>query len=198
MIGRLQGIIVDKSHPGKFVIDVNGVGYDVETSLQTFFSMESQTANVTIHIHTIVREDAFILYGFQSIQERELFRSLIKVNGVGPKLAITILSSISPVEFIRAISTKDLKTLNTVPGIGKKTAERLLIELKDAPSKLGFPIEAMDSANTLVADSRSEAASALISLGYKLAEVNRVMQQVDDGQKSCEQLIRDGLKWLST
>ena len=198
MIGRLQGVIADKSHPGKFIIDVNGVGYDVETSLQTFFSLETQTDKVTIHIHTIVREDAFILYGFQSLQERELFRALIKVNGVGPKLAITILSSISPIEFIRAIANKDLTALNTIPGIGKKTAERLLIELKDAPSKLGFQVEAMDNPATVTTDGRAEAAAALISLGYKLVEVNRAMQKVDDGQKSCEQLIRDGLKWLSS
>jgi len=198
MIGRLHGSIVDKSHPGKFVIDINGVGYDVETSLQTFFSLEAQSGNIIMHIHTVVREDAFILYGFQSLQERELFRALIKVNGVGPKLAITILSSISPAEFLHAIANKNLTALNAISGIGKKTAERLLIELKDAPANFGFELSSVARANSEKLDGRSEAVSALISLGYKLAEVNRVMQQIDDGQKSCEQLIRDGLKWLSS
>lgn len=197
MIGRLQGIIVDKSHPGKFVIDVNGVGYDVETSLQTFFNLEVHTDSVIVHIHTIVREDAFILYGFQTQQERELFRSLIKVNGVGPKLAITILSSINPVEFVQAIAGKDLMVLNNIPGIGKKTAERLLIELKDLPGKLNIIQPPSDNDYPMVTEGVTEAISALISLGYKPTEVNKAMRQVDDGQKSCEQLIRDGLKWLS-
>lgn len=197
MIGRLQGVIVDKTHPGKFVIDVNGVGYDVETSLQTFFNMESYTDPVIIHIHTIVREDAFILYGFQSLQERELFRALIKVNGVGPKLAIGILSSITPDDFIQALANKDISELNQIPGIGKKTAERLLIELQHLPDKLGSQIPS-DRLHTTTTDGASEAASALISLGYKPAEVNKAMKQINNGEKSCEQLIREGLKWLST
>ena len=198
MIGRLQGVIVDKTHPGKFVIDVNGVGYDVETSLQTFFNLESCTETIIIHNHTIVREDAFILYGFDSVQERELFRALIKVNGVGPKLAIGILSSITPNHFIQTLANKDISGLNQIPGIGKKTAERLLIELKDLPDKIGTQFSGNERLHSAATNGAAEAISALILLGYKATEVNKAMKQIDNGEKSCEQLIRDGLKWLSS
>lgn len=198
MIGRLCGTVVDKTNPGKFVLDVNGVGYDVETSLQTFFLMESMTDSVVLHIHTVVREDAFLLYGFQSLEERELFRALIKVNGVGPKLAITVLSSIQPAEFMQTIASRDVALLNRIPGVGKKTAERLLIELKDLPTKMDLQFDARDAQQKRMKDESGEAVSALIALGYKSAEVSKAMKQVDTGDKSCEQLIREGLKWLSS
>ena len=124
MIGWLNGRVADKQNPGKLVIDVNGVGYDVETSLPTFFQLESQDGIVGLHIHTIVREDALLLYGFLDQQERALFRALIRVNGVGPKMAIAILSSISPDEFIQCIYQKNTEFLTKLPGIGKKTAEK--------------------------------------------------------------------------
>ncbi|OYV54264.1 MAG: Holliday junction branch migration protein RuvA, partial [Legionella sp. 21-45-4] len=135
MIGWLKGIIIDKSQPGKLVLDVNGVGYDVETSLSTFFALESVLGAVSVFVHTVVREDAFLLYGFADHQERALFRTLIKVNGVGPKLAITILSSITPTDFVQTIQQQNPSLLTRIPGIGKKTAERLVVEMKDSLSQ---------------------------------------------------------------
>src|SRR3990167_791918 len=133
MIGWLSGCIIDRQQLGHLVLDVNGVGYDVETSLHTFFQLESQTSErVSLHIHTVVREDAFILFGFLDKTERSLFRALIKVNGVGPKVAMGILSNITPAEFIQSVHQHDILRLTQVPGVGKKTAERLLIEMKDA------------------------------------------------------------------
>src|SRR5580704_8374295 len=132
MIGWLNGQIADKHQPGKFVIDVNGVGYDVETSLNTFFQIDGQNKSVGLHIHTVVREDALLLYGFLEKEERALFRALIKVNGVGPKLAMAILSSISPNEFIQCIQQENSALLTKLPGIGKKTAERLVVEMRDS------------------------------------------------------------------
>ncbi len=120
MIGWLSGQVVDKHQPGKLVVDVNGVGYDVETSLQTFFQLESQRGSINLHIHTIVREDALLLFGFLDKEERALFRALIKVNGVGPKLAMAILSSITPAEFIQCITQQNTLFLTKLPGIGKK------------------------------------------------------------------------------
>src|SRR5437016_5294535 len=131
MIGWLQGNIVDSQHPGKLVLNVNGVGYDVETSLQTFFQVERVDNEIGLHIHTIVREDALLLYGFLNKQERALFRELIKVNGVGPKAAMSILSTLTPVEFIQCIMSQNIPLLIKTPGIGKKTAERLVIEMRD-------------------------------------------------------------------
>ena len=131
MIGWLKGQIIDKREPGRLVLDVSGVGYDVETSLPVFFEVESHTDAISLHIHTIVREDAIILYGFLTLEERSLFRALIRVNGVGPKLAISILSSIRPEEFVRCIQQENAMLLTKLPGIGKKTAERLVVEMKD-------------------------------------------------------------------
>lgn len=120
MIGWLDGQIIDKHQPGKLVLNVHGVGYDVETSLNTFFQLDNLSGSVGLHIHTIVREDALLLYGFLERQERELFRALIKVNGIGPKLAMSILSSITPNEFIQCIHQENASFLMKLPGIGKK------------------------------------------------------------------------------
>jgi Holliday junction DNA helicase RuvA len=198
MIGWLQGKIIDKTQPGKLVLDVNGVGYDIETSLQTFFQLDSCTDKIRLHIHTVVREDAFLLYGFMEKLERSLFRALIKVNGVGPKLAIGILSSVSPIEFIQLITQQNTIYLTKLPGIGKKTAERLVIEMKDT-------IEQLISGNTLVSSvetifkprEQDEAIRALEALGYKLQEATKVVNKIDDGTKNCEQLIKQALQTLA-
>lgn len=197
MIGWLKGQIIDKHQPGKLVIDVNGVGYDVETSLQTFFQVEFQQTPVALHIHTVVREDALLLYGFFEQQERSLFRSLIKVNGVGPKMAITILSSISPKDFIQCINQQNTAYLTKLPGIGKKTAERLVIEMKDSLKQLeGIEFESQVSTVAMKRD-QDEAVFALEALGYKQQEAKRIVSRIDDGTKSCEQLIREGLQLLA-
>lgn len=198
MIGWLNGQIIDKHQPGKLVINVQGVGYDVETSLNTFFQLESQSGSVGLHIHTIVREDALLLYGFLDRQERELFRALIKVNGIGPKLAMSILSSITPNEFIQCIQQENASFLVKLPGIGKKTAERLVIEMRDTIKQ--FSGAATDSLNKWIPalNGQDEAVSALEALGYKPQEALKAVNKVNDNIKSCEQLIRDALQVLAT
>ncbi|MDF1757475.1 MAG: Holliday junction branch migration protein RuvA [Legionellaceae bacterium] len=195
MIGWLCGKIIDKQQPGKFVIDVNGVGYDVETSLTTFFTLESETNNIGLHIHTIVREDAFLLYGFIDIDERALFRALIKVNGIGPKVAIAILSSILPSEFIQCIHSQDTALLTKLPGIGKKTAERLVVEMKDSIKNLSYTLPKV--AEVGMVNHADEAISALEALGFKRQEISKVIDKIADASKSSEQLIREALRKLS-
>lgn len=196
MIGWLNGHVVEQLHPGKIVVDVNGVGYDVETSMPTFFALQSTEGPVGIHIHTVVREDALLLYGFLHKEERTLFRALIKVNGVGPKMAIAILSSTTPEEFVQCIHQQNTTFLTKLPGIGKKTAERLVVEMKDS-------LQNWEGSSNLVAQHSSkrsgqdEAISALEALGYKYQEAAKVVKKIDDGSTSCEALIRQALQVLS-
>lgn len=197
MIGWLNGQIIDKHQPGKLVIDVNGVGYDVETSLNTFFQLEEVTKAVGLHIHTVVREDALLLYGFIDKQERGLFRALIKVNGVGPKLAMAVLSSITPSEFIQCIQQENAQQLTKLPGIGKKTAERLVIEMRDSVKQFGDITADFTMKASSTPRSQDEAISALEALGYKPQEAQKVVNKIDDGMKTCQQLIREGLQILS-
>lgn len=196
MIGWLNGFIIDKQQPGKIVVDVNGVGYDVETSLSTFFQLESQESSVGLFIHTIVREDALLLYGFIDKQERALFRALIKVNGVGPKVAIGILSSITPEEFIQSIQQKNAMLLTKLPGIGKKTAERLVVEMQDSIQQLPY-ISNKSPLHFQMINQQEEAICALEALGYKRQEAIKVINKIDNGQQTCEQLIRQALQSLA-
>lgn len=195
MIGWLKGNVVDKREPGKIVLDVQGVGYDVETSLPTFFQLETMNAPISLHIHTLVREDALILYGFLALDERHLFRALIRVNGVGAKLAIAILSSIKPDEFVRCIRQENAALLTKLPGIGKKTAERLVVEMKDRLQDAEY-LASPASADAVPLHS-DEAVKALEALGYKSQEANKIIQKLDDGKKTCEQLIREALQSLA-
>ena len=198
MIGWLHGQIIDKHQPGKLVLDVNGVGYDVETSLNTFFQLEAVNRPVSLHIHTVVREDALLLYGFIDQEERSLFRALIKVNGVGPKLAMAILSSISPNEFIQCIQQENSDQLTKLPGIGKKTAERLVVEMRDSIKQFGQVTADFSAKHLQSMSSQNEAISALESLGYKPQEALKAVNKIDNGSKSCEQLIREALQVLSS
>lgn len=197
MIGWLDGHIVDKHQPGKLVLNVHGVGYDVETSLNTFFQLDSLNGSVGLHIHTIVREDALLLYGFLDRQERELFRALIKVNGVGPKLAMSILSSTTPNEFIQCVQQENAAFLMKLPGIGKKTAERLVIEMRDRLKQCSVPVfDALKVSPQM--NGQDEAISALEALGYKPQEALKAVTKINNGSKGCEQLIREALQVLST
>lgn len=198
MIGRLKGLIVDKLEPGRFVIDVQGVGYDVETSLNTFFALQDEEKEIEIHIHTVVREDALLLYGFANRLERALFRSLIRINGVGPKLAISILSSISPQDFIEVIQSGDTASLVKLPGIGKKTAERLLIEMRDSIESIQLTPGSQSQMSHHHTNHKEEAISALLALGYKNSEAKKAISQLDDGEKNSEQLIRQALQLISS
>lgn len=195
MIGWLSGTVIDKHQPGKLVLDVNGVGYDVETSLPTFFELQSKDSIVGIHIHTVVREDALLLYGFYDKQERALFRALIKVNGVGPKLAIAILSSITPDEFVQCIQQNNTTLLTKLPGIGKKTAERLVVEMRDTLQQWLSPSTIAQTVSQ--ATEQDEAICALEALGYKYQEAAKVVKKLDDGSKRCEALIRQALQVLA-
>ena len=196
MIGWLSGTVVDKHQPGKIVVDVNGVGYDVETSLPTFFELQAKDGAVGIHIHTVVREDALLLYGFHDKQERALFRALIKVNSVGPKMAIAILSSITPDEFVQCINQQNTTLLTKLPGIGKKTAERLVVEMKDSLQQWMSSSTTVKTTPTQATD-QGEAICALEALGYKYQEAAKVVKKLDDGSKRCEELIRQALQVLA-
>jgi holliday junction DNA helicase RuvA len=195
MIGWLKGQVIDKREPGKIVLDVQGVGYDVATSLPTFFQLETMNTPISLHIHTLVREDALILYGFLALDERHLFRALIRVNGVGPKVAIAILSSIRPDEFVQCIRQENAALLTKLPGIGKKTAERLVVEMKDRLQDADY-VSSHTSADAAPSYA-DEAVKALEALGYKPQDANKMVKKLDDGQKTCEQLIREALQNLA-
>ncbi|WP_454783096.1 Holliday junction branch migration protein RuvA [Legionella sp. WA2022007384] len=197
MIGWLDGQIIDKHQPGKLVLNVHGVGYDVETSLNTFFQLDSLNGSVGLHIHTVVREDALLLYGFLERQERELFRALIKVNGIGPKLAMSILSSITPNEFIQCIQQENASILMKLPGIGKKTAERLVVEMRDSMKQFSMSASASLNKSLPIMSGQDEAVCALEALGYRPQEALKAVNKVNDNSKSCEQLIRDALQVLA-
>ncbi len=208
MIGFLRGRILDKQPPW-LLLDVNGVGYEIEASMNTFYKLPEVGAELGLHTHFVVREDAQLLYGFADQQEKQLFRSLIKVNGVGPKMALGILSGISAEAFIRTVHNEDTTALVRVPGVGKKTAERLIVEMKDRLNQLQLPTLTeleLSSGNLPVAqavatDYRAEAESALIALGYKPQQATRAIEQaakaVGDGAAT-EDLIRQALKTMVT
>ena len=199
MIGRLQGILLAKQPP-QLLVDVNGVGYEVDAPMSTFYQLPNTGETIVLHTHLVVREDAQLLYGFYSESERHLFRSLIKINGVGPKLALTILSGISFEEFSRCVMDNDAKALTALPGVGKKTAERLIIELRD---KIGKELDAVlpsVSGATSFAEPDinpvSDAVSALVSLGYKAQEASRMVRSVEAEGLSTEEIIRESLQGL--
>lgn len=197
MIGWLQGHIIDSPHPGKLILNVQGVGYDVETSLQTYFKLEGYKDAVRLHIQTIVREDAFLLYGFLEKEERQLFRALIKVNGVGPKSAMAILSAINPADFICSIQEENTAYLTRLPGIGKKTAERLVIEMRDSIKEFTPQATLNRSSSSAALNHQEEAIAALEALGYKRHEVAKLIAKLDDGSKRAEELIRQALQNLA-
>ncbi len=194
MIGRLQGIILEKQPPS-ILLDVQGVGYELEASMTTFYNLPECGEKIILHTHLVVREDAQLLYGFHSLSERLMFRNLIKISGVGPKLALTILSGMSADDFTRCILEEDSKALTKLPGVGKKTAERLVIELKDrldkdAAIKLpGMPEKVERQANPV-----NDAVSALISLGYKAQQASQMVRALDVEDKSTEEIIRAALQ----
>lgn len=192
MIGRLQGIILEKQPP-LLVLDVSGVGYEIHAPMSTFYHLPDIAQKATLLTHLVVREDAHLLYGFYHAHERDLFRALIKVNGVGPKLALSILSSITVSEFVNCVHHNDISRLVHIPGIGKKTAERLVIETRDALADWAaenITIPALSIEQRYVQD----AVSALTSLGYKPNEAQRAIKQVQPHGHNSEELIRLALQ----
>lgn len=193
MIGQIRGTILAKSAP-EVLIDVQGVGYELLVSLSTFFDLPDVGDTATVHTHFVVREDAQLLYGFSSIGERGLFRSLIKVSGVGPKMALGILSGMSAKTFSAAVHSNDVSALVKLPGVGKKTAERLVVEMKDRVEAVGQELGPGELTKKRVGVEQ-EAESALIALGYKPQDAARMVSQVQTGESaSAEQLIRSALK----
>lgn len=195
MIGRLSGALLEKNPPS-LLIDVQGVGYEVDAPMSTFYALPPVGESISLFTHLVVREDAQLLYGFATRTERVLFRSLLKVNGVGAKVALSILSGLSAQEFLSCLSNKDVAALVRVPGIGKKTAERLLVEMQDKVESLGVGSLPQGDDAPLVNEqsTRSQAEDALAALGYKSAEAKRMLDKgAEDGQ-SVEQMIRSALR----
>jgi Holliday junction DNA helicase RuvA len=191
MIGSLQGRITFKSPPS-LMIDVGGVGYELDAPMSTFLHLPPIGQDVRLLTHLVVREDAHVLFGFASEEERRLFRSLLKVAGVGPKIALALLSGISVQGFVRCVQQQDVAALTRVPGIGRKIAERLLVEMRDRLNLT--PAGAEVSAVLADASPEAEAFGALVALGYKPAEATRLLKTVGAGTHSTEELIRRALQ----
>jgi Holliday junction DNA helicase RuvA len=197
MIGFLSGRLAVKQPP-MLIVDVNGVGYELEAPMSTFYGLPAAGEPVALFTHLVVREDAHILFGFGTDAERRLFRGLLKVSGVGPKIALGILSGASVEDFLRIVEAEDIAMLTRIPGIGRKTAERVIIEMRDSVQKLAMPAPAGSSslgAGAGAAQSaQSEAFSALIALGYKPPEVTRLLKSADEPGLSTTEIIRRALK----
>ncbi len=189
MIGRLSGLLLDKN-PAQLIVDCNGVGYEVSVPISTFYHLPSTGERVTLLTHMVVREDAQLLYGFGTTQERELFRELIKISGIGARTALAILSGMSVNDLAQAVTLQEVGRLTRVPGIGKKTAERLLLELK---GKLGAEL---GTAPGTEGESSNDVLSALLALGYSEKEALLAIKQVPAGS-SVSDGIRQALKALS-
>ncbi len=196
MIGSLRGRLTAKKAP-TIVVECAGVGYEVETPMSTFLDLPDVGAELFLHTHLLVREDAQILYGFASEAERALFRSLLKVNRVGAKLALGVLSGMSVDDFRRCVEYEDAASLARVPGVGKKTAERLIIEMRD---RIDIIADAVPGAArvTVAAGARSEAIDALVALGYKVGEVNKLLGKLDTQGMSAEDIIRHALRKVAS
>lgn len=190
MIGFLKGTLVAKRPPA-LVVDVAGIGYEVEAPMTTFYELPEVGAPLTLVTHLHVREDAHVLYGFSNEAERELFRSLLKVSGVGARIALAVLSGMSVEGFYHCVRNKDLASLTRVPGIGRKTGERLLLEMADRlPERRAGAAAGGDGA----AGPEGEARDALVALGYKPAEVTKMLDRLDTGALPAEELIREALR----
>ncbi len=194
MIGRISGTLLEKAPPS-LLVDAGGVGYEIDAPMSTFYTLPKAGEQVNLHTHLLVREDAQLLYGFSTKLERTLFRELLKVSGVGAKVALSILSGLSVEDFLASLDNKDVDTLVRVPGIGKKTAERLVVEMHDRVAKLNVgSLPGASSSAQVSGSSRAQAEEALAALGYKGNEVKRLLDKVPDDGHSVEELIRAALR----
>jgi Holliday junction DNA helicase RuvA len=200
MIGRLSGILLEKAPPF-ILVDVNGVGYECQAPMNTIYHLPEVGQATILHTHLSVSENAHTLFAFYSLEERKLFRELIKVNGVGPKLALGVLSAMSAVEFVQNIRLGEAATLVKIPGVGKKTAERLIIEMKDRLKEWVFESNDSTDPNTntgsiaaSVNDNIQEAISALVALGYKPVDASKAINKIEDNSLPAAKLIRLALK----
>ncbi|MGB1310976.1 MAG: Holliday junction branch migration protein RuvA [Leucothrix sp.] len=195
MIGMLRGKLIARQAPD-LLLDVNGVGYELQASMTTFYDLPELNQEVTLHTHFVVREDAQVLYAFSSIAERALFRTLLKVNGVGPKMALAIVSGMTVDEFAERVKAGDAVGLTRLPGVGKKTAERLIIEMRDRLPKTSGASESIAKPDqvTIKSDPQEEAINALLALGYKPTEASRMVSRQANQELSVEAMIRNALK----
>jgi holliday junction DNA helicase RuvA len=204
MIGSIRGILLEKQPP-EVLIEAGGVGYEVQVPMTSFYQLPEVGQEVSLCVHFVVREDAQLLFGFANKQERAVFRELIKASGVGPKLALTILSGMNAAQFMQAVSMDDVTGLTKLPGVGKKTAERLVIELRDRLTKLSVApsntvafgrVSSLPVENTFLQnnDVKEDALSALVALGYKPAQGSKVINSVYKADMSSETLIREALR----
>ena len=192
MIGYLKGTLVGKRPPW-LTLDVGGVGYEIEAPMSTFYQLPEIGVAVKLVTHLHVREDAHVLYGFSTEAERALFRSLLKVSGVGARIALGILSGMSTAGFYRCMREKDVASLTRVPGVGRKTAERVLLEMGDRlPAAIG------EATAVNGADAEAEARGALLALGYKPAEIARMLENLNPARSTTEELIREALRQAHT
>ena len=192
MIGRLAGTILEK-HPPLVLVDVQGVAYEVDVPMSTFYQLPATGAKVVLHTHLVVREDAHLLFGFFTEGERQAFRQLLKISGIGARTALSVLSGLTVEEFYNAVANQDSARLIKVPGIGRKTAERLLLELRD---KLETMVVGARSEAGSVESSRGDALNALITLGYSEKEAKVALAKLDPGL-AVPEAIRQALKLLS-
>lgn len=192
MIGRLRGTLVQKQPPG-LLVDVGGVGYELEAPLSTFYELPAAGEPVTLYTHLVVRDDAHLLFGFARESERRLFRTLLKVSGVGARMALAILSGMSADDFARCIENDDVSALTRLPGIGRKTAARLIVEMRDRLDESALP-GGVDATATGGTDPVSDASSALIALGYRPAEAARMIRGIDTAGLGTEDIIRRALQ----
>jgi holliday junction DNA helicase RuvA len=198
MIGRIRGLLIEKKPPF-ILLDVQGIGYELEAPLTTFYRLPELNTELSLYTHLLVREDGHLLFGFLTDSERRLFRALLKVNGVGARLALTILSGTGADEFASCIHTADIARLTQVPGVGKKTAERLIIEMRDRLADWAT-LPSTFSADTRAAsspDAVADAISGLIALGYKPQEASRQVHAIDTEGLTSEAIIRAALKALA-
>ena len=195
MIGSLIGLIKEKK-PSLLLLEVNGVGYEINVPLSTSFQLPKKGESAYLLTHLIVREDQHTLYGFATEEERNLFRTLIKISGVGAKMALTILSGINVNGFVQSVINEDIDTLVHLPGIGKKTAERLIVEMKD---RIDGIIDNLESSPSTTSETSIavEARNALVNLGYKNSEAKKILDNIDTNGLSVEELLRQALKSLN-
>lgn len=194
MIGFLRGRLAQK-HPPALLVDVNGVGYELEAPMSTFYALPAVGEPVMLHTHLVVREDAQLLYGFATEAERRLFRDLLRVSGVGPKIGLALLSGISVEAFMLCVESGDAGSLTRIPGVGRKTAERLIVEMRDRIEALGAGLPAGTVATPgEPAGAQAEAFAALVALGYRPVEVTKLLKSVAADGLSTEQLIRQALQ----
>ncbi len=192
MIGSLRGRLAHKQPP-QIILECAGVGYEIETPMSTFLELPEMGSEVFLHTHLVVREDAQTLFGFSSEKEKTLFRSLLKVSGVGAKMSLAILSGMTVSDFQRCVQHEDTAMLVKIPGVGKKTAERLIIEMRDRIDRTSDECGIV-KARTTRSDHRNEGFDSLISLGYRANEINRLFAKLDIAEKSAEDIIRLALR----